>query len=54
MEAERSLGFEPTDREFEKLGYDIASRVLGTGRLRLPTDSSIVTGCCSASHAAFW
>ena len=34
MEAERSLGFEPTDREFEQLGYDIESRVSGTGRLR--------------------
>jgi hypothetical protein len=27
-------GFEPTDREFEKLGYDVESRVPGTGRLR--------------------
>jgi len=34
MEVERSLGFDPTDREYEKLGYDIESRVLGTGRLR--------------------
>ena len=34
MEIERSLGFEPTDREEEKLGYDIESRVPGTGRLR--------------------
>jgi SNF2 family DNA or RNA helicase len=34
METERRLGFEPTDREFEKLGYDIESRVPGTGRLR--------------------
>ena len=34
MEAERALGYEPTDREFEKLGYDIESRVSGTGRLR--------------------
>ena len=34
MEAERRLGFEPTDRELEKLGYDIESRVPGTGRLR--------------------
>jgi hypothetical protein len=34
MEIERSLGFEPTDRESEKLGYDIESRVLGTGKLR--------------------
>jgi SNF2 family DNA or RNA helicase len=34
MEIERGLGFEPTDREFEKLGYDIESRIPGTGRLR--------------------
>ena len=34
MEIERGLGFEPTDREFEKLGYDIESRVPGTGKLR--------------------
>ncbi|MBA2592965.1 MAG: DUF3883 domain-containing protein [Pseudomonadota bacterium] len=34
MEVERQLGFDPTDREFEKLGYDIESRVPGTGRLR--------------------
>ncbi len=34
MEVERGLGFEPTDREFEKLGYDIESRIPGTGRLR--------------------
>ena len=34
MEVERSLGFEPTDREFDRLGYDIESRVPETGRLR--------------------
>ena len=34
METERTLGFEPTDRETEKLGYDIESRIPGTGRLR--------------------
>ena len=34
METERTLGFEPTDRETEHLGYDIESRVPGTGRLR--------------------
>ncbi len=34
MEVERGLGFEPTDREFDKLGYDIESRIPGTGRLR--------------------
>ena len=34
METERRLGFEPTDREFDKLGYDIESRVPATGTLR--------------------
>ena len=34
MEIERRLGFEPVDREFERLGYDVESRVPGTGRLR--------------------
>ena len=28
MEVERQLGFDPVDREFEKLGYDIESRIL--------------------------
>ena len=31
---ERGLGFEPIDREFEKLGYDVESRVPETGKLR--------------------
>jgi SNF2 family DNA or RNA helicase len=34
MSVERSLGFEPVDREFEKLGYDIESCNPGTGSLR--------------------
>ena len=34
MEVERSLGFEPTDREFERLGYDIESRDPSSGVLR--------------------
>ena len=34
MEVERRLGFEPVDREAEKVGYDIESRVPGTGKLR--------------------
>jgi hypothetical protein len=34
MDVERSLGFEPVDRESEKVGYDIESRVPGTGKLR--------------------
>jgi SNF2 family DNA or RNA helicase len=34
MEIERELGYEPIDREFEKLGYDIESRDPRSGRLR--------------------
>lgn len=34
MGVERSLGFEPVDREFERLGYDIESKDPATGRLR--------------------
>jgi Domain of unknown function (DUF3883) len=34
MNVERSLGFEPLDREFEKLGYDIESKDPKTGKLR--------------------
>jgi len=34
MDVERGLGFAPTDREFEQLGYDIESQVVGTGKLR--------------------
>ena len=34
METEHGLGFEPTDRELDKLGYDIESRVPATGKLR--------------------
>lgn len=34
MQTERDLGFVPTDRETDKLGYDIESRMPGTGKLR--------------------
>ena len=34
MALERDLGFDPTDRELEKLGYDIESRIPNTGKLR--------------------
>ena len=34
MNVERSLGFEPVDRELDKLGYDVESRVPSTGKLR--------------------
>lgn len=44
MEVERGLGFEPTDREFEKLGYDIESRIPGKGRLRFIEVKGRVSG----------
>lgn len=44
MEHERSLGFEPIDRETEKLGYDIESRVPGTGKLRFLEVKGRITG----------
>jgi hypothetical protein len=44
MEVERSLGYEPFDREAEKLGYDIESRVPGTGRLRFIEVKGRVSG----------
>ena len=44
MEIERRLGFDPTDREFDKLGYDIESRVPGTGRLRFIEVKGRVSG----------
>ena len=34
MSVELRLGYEPVDRETDKLGYDIESRVPGTGKLR--------------------
>ncbi len=34
MAAERKLGFEPVDREYEKVGYDVESRDPKTGQLR--------------------
>ena len=47
METERNLGFDPTDREFEKLGYDIESRDLGTGRLRFIEVKGRVSGAAT-------
>jgi SNF2 family DNA or RNA helicase len=47
MEVERSLGFDPTDRESEKLGYDIESRIPGTGRLRFIEVKGRVSGAAS-------
>jgi SNF2 family DNA or RNA helicase len=44
MDIERGLGFDPTDREFEKLGYDIESRIPGTGKLRFIEVKGRVSG----------
>ena len=44
MAVERGLGFEPSDREFEQLGYDIESRVPGTGKLRFIEVKGRITG----------
>ncbi len=44
MDIERGLGFDPTDREFDKLGYDIESRVPGTGKLRFIEVKGRVSG----------
>ncbi len=47
MEVERSLGFEPIDRELEKLGYDIESRVPGSGHLRFIEVKGRVSGAAT-------
>jgi hypothetical protein len=44
MKIERTLGFDPTDRELEKLGYDIESRIPGTGKLRFIEVKGRVSG----------
>jgi superfamily II DNA or RNA helicase len=52
MKVERDLGFDPTDREFEKLGYDIESRVItgpNKGRLRFIEVKGRVTGADTVS-----
>jgi hypothetical protein len=47
MDVERTLGFEPTDREFDKLGYDIESLEPSTGRLRFLEVKGRVTGAAT-------
>jgi superfamily II DNA or RNA helicase len=47
MEVERQLGFEPTDREFEKLGYDIESVDSKTGRIRFLEVKGRVSGAAT-------
>jgi hypothetical protein len=47
MDVERGLGFEPVDREFEKLGYDIESAIPNTGRLRFIEVKGRVSGAAT-------
>lgn len=47
MDTERQLGYDPSDRELEKLGYDIESRVPGTGRLRFIEVKGRVAGAAT-------
>ncbi len=49
MDVERRLGFDPTDRELEKLGYDIESRVPGTGKLRFIEVKGRVSGASTVT-----
>lgn len=44
MDVESALGFDPVDREEEKLGYDIESRVPGKGKLRFIEVKGRVSG----------
>ena len=44
MVVERGLGFEPVDREADKVGYDIESRMPGTGKLRFIEVKGRVSG----------
>jgi superfamily II DNA or RNA helicase len=49
MDIERSLGFEPEDKELEKLGYDIESRVPGTGKLRFIEVKGRISGAATVT-----
>lgn len=44
MDVERQLGFDPIDRELDKVGYDIESHVPGTGKLRFIEVKGRVSG----------
>ena len=47
MNVERHLGYEPVDREFEKLGYDIESRDPRTSRLRFLEVKGRISGAAT-------
>src|ERR1022692_39075 len=50
MEIERNLGFEPTDREFDKLGYVIESREPHSGRLRFLEVKGRISGAATITE----
>jgi hypothetical protein len=47
MAVERQLGFEPVDREFDKLGYDIESHDPKTGKLRFIEVKGRISGAAT-------
>lgn len=47
MDVERRLGFDPVDREDDKLGYDIESRITDTGCLRFLEVKGRVSGAAT-------
>jgi hypothetical protein len=47
MQIERDLGFEPIDRELDKLGYDIESRVPDSGKLRFIEVKGRISGAAT-------
>ncbi|NPV80540.1 MAG: DUF3883 domain-containing protein [Firmicutes bacterium] len=49
MEVERRLGFEPVDREADKVGYDIESHIPGTGKLRFIEVKGRVSGATTVT-----
>jgi hypothetical protein len=50
MDAERALGFEPVDRETDKLGYDIESRIPGTASTITVTRNEILYSLNKPDH----
>jgi superfamily II DNA or RNA helicase len=49
IEAERALGFEPQDVSAQKVGYDVESRVPGTGRLRFIEVKGRISGATTVT-----
>jgi superfamily II DNA or RNA helicase len=49
MEVERRLGYEPVDREMDRIGYDIESRDPRTGRLRFIEVKGRVAGAATVT-----